>query len=96
MITHLVCFKFKPDTPAADIEALAEGLGRLPAQIEEILEYRFGPDVIQSARSYDFGLVSRFEDLEALKRYQVHPEHQKVIAHVQAMTSSVVAVDFTE
>lgn len=95
MITHLVSFKFKPETSTADIEKLAEDLGRLPGQIEEIREYRFGPDVIQSERSYDFGLVSSFDDLEALKRYQVHPEHQKVIAHVQAITSSVIAVDFT-
>ena len=49
-------------------------------QIEEIREFRFGTDVIRSERSYDFGLVSSFEDLDALQRYQVHPDHQKVVA----------------
>lgn len=94
MITHLVFFKFKPETTNTEIQQLTEGLGRLPEFIEEIQEFRFGADVIRSERSYDFALVSSFEDLEAMQRYQVHPEHQKVIAHVKAITSSVVAVDF--
>ena len=94
MITHVVFFKFKPETTDADIQQLAEGLGGLPEQIEEIHEFRFGTDVIRSERSYDFGLVSSFEDLEALQRYQVHPEHQKVVAHVKAISASVLAVDF--
>ena len=94
MITHLVLFKFKAETSNAEIQQLAEGLGALPQTIEEIREFRFGSDVIHSERSYDFGLVSSFDDLDALQRYQVHPEHQKVVAHVKAITSAVVAVDF--
>ncbi len=94
MITHIVLFKFKPETTAAEIEQLTAGLGDLPHQIEEIREFRFGTDVIRSERSYDLGLVSSFDDLDALQRYQVHPEHQKVVAHVKAIATSVVAVDF--
>ena len=95
MITHVVFFKFKPETSPAEIQLLADGLGGLPEQIEEIREFRFGADVIQSERSYDFCLVSSFDDLDAMQRYQVHPEHQKVVAHVKKISSSVIAVDFT-
>lgn len=95
MITHVVFFKFQPDTSPADIQKLTDGLAALPKDIEEIREYRFGPDLIGSERSYDYGLVSCFDDLEALQRYQVHPEHQKVVSHVKAITSNVVAVDFS-
>lgn len=95
MITHVVFFKFKPETLPAEIQLLAEGLGSLPEQIEEIREFRFGADCIHSERSYDFCLVSSFDDLDALQRYQAHPEHQKVVAHVKKISSSVVAVDFT-
>lgn len=94
MITHVVLFKFKDETTESDIQKLAEGLGGLPQVIEEIREFRFGKDVIRSERSYDLGLVSSFDDLDALQRYQVHPEHQKVVAHVKAIASGVVAVDF--
>jgi hypothetical protein len=94
MITHVVLFKFKAETTEDEIQQLVEGLGGLPQAIEDIREFRFGTDVIHSERSYDLGLVSSFEDLDALQRYQIHPEHQKVVAQVKAITSGVVAVDF--
>jgi len=94
MITHIVFFKFKTETSESEIQQLADGLGALPQIIEEIREFRFGADVIHSERSYDFGLVASFDDLDALQRYQVHPEHQKVVAHVKAIASGVIAVDF--
>lgn len=96
MITHIVFFKFKPETTTAEIQQLAEGLGGLPQLIDEIREFRFGEDVLHSERSYDFGLVSSFDDLDALQTYQDHPEHQKVVAHVKAIAASVVAVDFED
>ncbi len=68
MITHVVFFKFKSSVSDADIQQLADGLGALPQQIDEIREFRFGADVIRSERSYDFGLVSSFDDLDALQR----------------------------
>jgi len=94
MLKHLVFFKFKPETGQDAIDQLATGLGGLPAIIDEIREFVFGDDIIRSERSYDFALVSMFDDLEAMQRYQVHPEHQKVVAHARAICSSIVAVDF--
>ena len=96
MITHVVLFKFKPETTADVIQQIEDGLSGLPGKIAEVKEFRFGKDVIRSERSYDLGLVSSFDDLDALDRYQVHPEHQKVVALVKANASSVVAVDFEE
>lgn len=94
MLKHVVLFKFKPETSEAQIEQLAAGLGALPGIVEEIREFVFGRDIIRSERSYDFGLVSLFDNRAALDRYQVHPEHQKVVAHVKQICSGVVAVDF--
>jgi len=94
MIQHVVFFKFKPGTSDDQIDAIADGLSALPESIEDIRSFVFGRDVIRSERSYDFGLVSTFDDLEALDRYQVHPEHQKVVTLVKAVAESVVAVDF--
>ncbi len=94
MLQHLVFFKFHPDTSEEQIDRLIDMLSALPDQIGEIREYLFGRDIVRSERSYDFALVSLFDDLEALQRYQVHPEHQKVIAHVKSICESIVAVDF--
>ena len=96
MLTHVVLFKFKPETTAEQIAGLEAGLKGLPAVIAEIREFRFGRDVIHSERSYDLALVSAFDDLAAMQRYQVHPAHQAVIAQVKACCAGVVAVDFNE
>lgn len=94
MLKHVVFMKFKPGTPEANIADLQKGLGALPAVIPEIKGYEFGRDVVHSERSYDFALVSAFEDLAAMKRYQTHPDHVVVLKKVLEMCESIVAVDF--
>jgi hypothetical protein len=94
MLKHVVLFKFKPETTEAQIDQLADGFSGLPDAIAEIREFVFGRDVVRSERSYDYGLVSLFDDRAALDRYSVHPEHQKVVAHVRAICSGSVAIDF--
>ena len=94
MIKHIVFFKFKPEAAEADIIDLGQSLKALPELISEVLSFSCGRDVIRSERSYDMALVANFADLEALNRYQVHPEHQVVIAKVKRLADSVVAVDY--
>jgi hypothetical protein len=94
MLKHVVLMKFKPGTGEAEIGDLERGLGALPARIAEIRGYEFGRDVVRSERSYDFALVSTFDDLDTMKRYQVHPDHQVVLKKVLSMCESVLAVDF--
>lgn len=96
MLTHVVSFKFKPETTAEQAAQLEAGLRGLPAVISEIREFRVGRDVVRSERSYDLALVSGFDDLAAMQRYQVHPAHQEVVALVKALCAGVVAVDFNE
>lgn len=96
MLTHIVLFKFKPKTSEPEIERVTENLRELPGKIAEIKEFRLGPDIIRSQRSYDMGLIAGFTDIDALQRYQVHPDHQKVVATLQTITDSIVAVDFLE
>ncbi|SMC19079.1 Stress responsive A/B Barrel Domain [Desulfacinum hydrothermale DSM 13146] len=95
MIKHVVLLKFKPGVTEEDVESLEKGLDALPGAIPEILSYDFGRDIVRSERSFDFGLVSSFKDLESLKRYQVHPEHVKVLEIVKRICDQIVAVDFT-
>lgn len=94
MIQHMVSLKFKPDTSEDDIRTLEQMLEALPDRIVEIHTYEFGRDIVGSERSFDFGLVSLFANVEALRRYQEHPEHQKVIRHIQTVCDRVVTVDF--
>ena len=94
MLHHIVLMKFKPDTSEADVDRLAAMLDALPETIIEIQTYEFGRDIARSERSYDFALVSGFANMEAMQRYQVHPDHQKVVAHIRAICDDIRAVDF--
>ncbi len=94
MIRHLIFFKFKPGTAEPDIKKLEAGLGALPGLIPEIRSYEFGRDLARVERSFDFALVSSFDDLESVKRYGAHPEHRKVLEHINAICSTIRSVDF--
>jgi hypothetical protein len=94
MLKHVVFMKFKPAVAASDIDQLKQALGALPAAIPEIKEFVFGQDILRTERSWDFGLVSTFENVDAMNRYQVNPDHQIVVQKVRAMCDSIVVVDF--
>jgi hypothetical protein len=94
MLKHVVMMKFKPGIREAEIEGVERGLGALPSVIPEILSYEFGRDVVCSERSYDFGLVSEFIDLDSLQRYQRHPDHLVVVDKLKQICASILAVDF--
>jgi hypothetical protein len=94
MITHVVMMKFKPEVTDEAISELAALLDRLPDHIDEIQSYDFGRDVVRSERSYDFALVSVFANLDTLKHYQLHPEHQVVVKKLGRMCAHIAAVDY--
>jgi hypothetical protein len=94
MIKHIVLFKFKPEAAEADIVDLEKSLNALPGLISDIISFSCGRDVLRTERSYDLALVSDFADLDALNRYQIHPDHQAVVAKVKLLASNVVAIDY--
>jgi hypothetical protein len=94
MIKHVVMLKFKKDAQEAGIGELEKTLGVLPGEIPEIRSYEFGRDVIRSERSYDFALVSVFEDIESLKRYQIHPRHLEALKKIKDLCESIIVADF--
>ncbi|MDD5168007.1 MAG: Dabb family protein [Syntrophales bacterium] len=94
MIKHVVFMKFKAGTTEKGILEIEKGLAELPGIIPEIKEFQFGRDIVRSERSYDFALISAFDDLDAMKRYQMHPNHLPVIAKVKELAEAILAVDF--
>ena len=94
MINHVVLIKFKPGVRDSDIEALEKSLDDLPNRIFEIHTYEFGRDLLHTARSYDFALVALFANLEAVRRYQEHPAHLKVLQTIDRLSEDILTVDF--
>ncbi|MFP4030188.1 MAG: Dabb family protein [Desulfococcaceae bacterium] len=94
MIRHIVLMTFKGDADPARTEEMERLLGALPSSIPEIRFYEFGRDVVRSERSCDFGLVSAFDDMAAMKRYQEHPDHQNALTVIREVCSDIRAVDY--
>jgi hypothetical protein len=94
MLHHIVLMKFKPGVSEDQIHNLAQMLDDLPNKIIEIQTLEFGRDIVRSERSYDFALVSGFANLDAMQRYQAHPDHQTVLTHLRDICEDMRAVDF--
>lgn len=93
MITHIVCFKLKDDS-AESVARTAQVLKDMEGKIEVLKSIEVGIDVLHSERSYDIALITKFESMEALEVYQVHPVHKKVIEHMMQVREASVSVDF--
>lgn len=94
MLTHIVCWKYKPETDAATRDEHRAKLLSLPSVIGNIISFDVGADILHLERSFDTGLVANFPDRAALDHYNDHPEHQKVVAFGKQISEKVVSVDF--
>lgn len=94
MVTHIVMFKLA-DPTAENLSATRDKLLSMQGKISQLRHLEAGVDVIRSERSYDIALLTRFDSLEDLQAYQVHPYHAgEVIPHMKSVCSSIVAVDY--
>ena len=94
MITHIVLFKLA-DPTAENLAATRNKLLSMVGKIDLLRHLEAGVDVVRSERSYDIALTTRFDSLEDLQAYQIHPYHAgEVIPHMKAVCSSIAAVDY--
>lgn len=94
MITHIVLFKLASPT-VENLEATRSKLLSMDGRVDLLRHLEVGVDVVRSERSYDIALVTRFDSLEDLQAYQVHPYHAgEVLPHMKAVCSSSVAIDY--
>jgi len=94
MVTHIVLFKLKEPTPEG-VEKARDLLLSMDGKIEQLRHLEVGVDLIHSERSADIALVTKFDSLEELQAYQVHPYHaNEVAAYMRSVCASVVAADY--
>ena len=97
MINHVVLFKLKefPDDEKLSIrlelKSLLEGLKE---KIDELKYIEVGLNHELNSANYDLSLISHFDNIEALNRYRVHPEHVKILKRFAETTDARVAVDY--
>ncbi len=95
MITHIVLFKLENRTPETVEESL-RALRALEGVVPTLRGLTVGADIVHAARSYDIGLIARFDDLAGLEAYREHPEHVAAAKYLNSVCSAIAAVDFEE
>ena len=94
MITHIVLFKLKEATPE-NVEKAKDKLLSMEGKIEMLRHLEVGVDLIHSERSASVALVTKFDSLEDLQAYQVHPYHaNEVAAYMRSVCSQVMSADY--
>lgn len=96
MLTHIVCWKYKPEITEEQRREHVERLRSLPAIIPNIIDFKVGADVLHLERSFDTGLTSTFPDRAALDFYTEHPTHMEVAALGRELAEKIVSVDFID
>ncbi len=97
MVKHIIVWNFKEDmsveekqSAAAKIKAELEALQGV---IEGLIEIKVEVEHLSSS-SGELMLDSTFEDEEALKGYQVHPEHVKAAQFVRSVMGNRSCFDY--
>ncbi|RII31134.1 MAG: stress responsive protein [Geobacter sp.] len=94
MVTHIVFFKLSNPTNEA-VATVHNKLLSMEGKIPQLRHLEAGIDVIRSERSFDVALVTRFDSLDDLQAYQVHPYHAgEVVPLMKSLCSSIAAVDY--
>jgi hypothetical protein len=96
MLRHFVFIKYKPDTSDSHIDEFIRRTRALPESIPTVRDLEAGRDVLHTPRSWDVVLAMRFNSLEELREYQVHPAHQALMAFNNPQVAEVGSVDFHE
>ena len=97
MIRHIVMWNIKDEITGAEKELafkkMEEGFLPLKTSIPNVIDLQVKTNQIESSNR-DFMLVVDFPDEEALKAYQVHPEHVKAAGYVREVTKDRVCFDY--
>lgn len=81
MFTHIVLFKLKEPTKE-NLRFLEETLLSMNGNIKELKQLEVGVDVIKSDRSYDIGIITRFDNKEDYLAYDVDEFHVERVKKV--------------
>ena len=98
MINHVVLFKLKEfetlEEKSAVLLDIKSKLLALKDVIDELKYIEVGLNHTLESPSFDLCLISHFESIEDLDRYQVHPGHVKVGGLIKSVAVNRAAVDY--
>jgi hypothetical protein len=95
MFRHVVLVTWAQGATEQAKRALHEALPAMPAAIDTIREYRFGPDAGLNPANCDYAIVADFDDVAGYLRYRDHPAHRDLVErYVNPVVARRSAVQF--
>ena len=94
MITHIVFFTFKEKNKRLNILKAKQMIEDLRGKIDFIKAIEVGVNFDEASRAMDMSLYSKFDSVEDLGAYTIHPEHLKVVEFIKSVTVFSKVVDY--
>lgn len=92
MLKHVVMWKAKEENKEENMQKMKEMLEALPSKISFIRSLQVGFN--ENGGEYDVILITDFDNIDDLKAYDIHPDHQKVREFVRSVVEKRAAVDY--
>ena len=96
LLRHVVLFKFKDGSAAADIQKVEAAFRALPSKVKEIKAFEWGtnnsPENLNNGFTHCF-FVS-FASEKDREVYLPHPEHKAFVAVLQPHIDKVLVIDY--
>jgi len=96
MIRHLVLWNLAADGDEDKQLIVAELEERFAAleHLDGVERLEIRADIGETDGNWDVVLVGDYRDTAALDAYQVHPEHQEVVAYVRSVVTARACIDY--
>lgn len=96
-VEHLVYFRFKKEVTQHQQKVLVQMLYSLFGKIDGLQEISAGINTTEETHymhDYSVGMRMLFRSRDALREYQVHPEHLLVSEYIHKIMEDVAVMDF--
>ena len=95
MLRHVVLFTWTPEATEEQKQAVHAELPKMPAAIDAIRAYKFGPDAGINPANSDYVVVADFDDAAGYIAYRDHPAHRALVErYVSPIVASRAAIQF--
>ena len=96
VLRHVVLFKFKEGTTAADTKKVEDAFSGLPSKIPQIMSYEWGlnnsPEGLEKGFTHCFFLTFNSEEDRAI--YLPHPDHKAFGQVLSPFLDDVLVIDY--
>lgn len=96
VLRHIVLFKFKDESSAADIKAVEDAFRALPQEIDLILDFEWGVDVSVEgiAQGFTHCFFLTFASAADRDAYLPHPTHRRFGDLLRPFLDKVLVIDY--